>query len=274
VLNEYTRYINDKKSSIHSIKSQTSNIEKKLVHSKKSSLSTSLSKKYIINNVVFSSQNDAIDYVRNLLKRVGYTNSVKTEDIYVYDIIIDLLNLHPEKSKKRVNEIEDIEIYQLHKNDTGYHLKIILKDSSVHTISWQTCITQKVSQPIENLFDALRYSVNYQILEYKNSITNISQLSCKLCNKNIINELYHVDHIKHFYELAVEFLMTQNNIPNNFDKYQFRSIFKNQDNDFEEKWQNYHLNNATLRILCEKCNLSRPKSIKYKNYNPYITDIS
>ena len=49
-------------------------------------------------------------------------------------------------------------------------------------------------------------------------------------------------------------------IPNDFDDdTDHIAIFKKKDIEFHNKWFTYHLNNATLRPLCTKCNLSRSK---------------
>ena len=39
-------------------------------------------------------------------------------------------------------------------------------------------------------------------------------------------------------------------------------VFKEEDIDYKTKWSEYHRKNATLRVLCENCNLSRSKKEK------------
>ena len=38
-----------------------------------------------------------------------------------------------------------------------------------------------------------------------------------------------------------------------------RRCFKPIDSIFEKEWQEFHKDNAQLRILCQKCNLTRSK---------------
>ncbi len=61
-------------------------------------------------------------------------------------------------------------------------------------------------------------------------------------------------------------------IPNTFvDKNDgtHRQTFIDDDIEFKNKWVEYHRNNATLRILCQSCNLKRSKSLnKLSTFNP------
>lgn len=44
-------------------------------------------------------------------------------------------------------------------------------------------------------------------------------------------------------------------IPKDFENTESNSkCFKESDKKFKEEWENYHKKNATLRILCNKCN--------------------
>jgi len=64
---------------------------------------------------------------------------------------------------------------------------------------------------------------------------------------------------------VLNFIKNNSNIkiPNEFkDKEDntCRNAFLKKDSNFENMWIDYHHKHASLRILCEKCNLSRPKT--------------
>ena len=83
----------------------------------------------------------------------------------------------------------------------------------------------------------------------------------KICNFKIIGD-FHIDHILQFNIIVKQFLENNTiNIPTLFDenKYNMR-IFKKVDILFSDAFYNYHKDVATLRKVCAKCNLSRPKN--------------
>ena len=63
-------------------------------------------------------------------------------------------------------------------------------------------------------------------------------------------------------DLKTEFLNNWDGLlSNTFEQNENHSkIFTKIDNYFEQKWIEFHKTNAKLRVLCEKCNLSREKS--------------
>lgn len=87
-------------------------------------------------------------------------------------------------------------------------------------------------------------------------------MNCKTVNESCNN--FHVDHDNpSFKNLRDNFLEVNfKEIPKTFidcDLYKSK-IFKKEDEDFKNKWINYHNNNCNLQILCKKCNLSKKRS--------------
>ena len=85
---------------------------------------------------------------------------------------------------------------------------------------------------------------------------------CQNCKINQQNILYHVDHNKpSFLELRENFLSNRNDIPTKLNNCPLTNIctFKEEDSQFKNDWINYHLENANLQILCNQCNLRKPK---------------
>ena len=139
---------------------------------------------------------------------------------------------------------------------------MIREDGSIEDISYRCCINQR---PISyNLFSAMRNCIEPQI----NHFRKISDKKCCFCGdtKDI-----QIDHEKLFKDLSTDFLKNKKNIPSTFDdNFDNTPIFKKEDSIFSNSWYEYHQENATLRPLCKKCNLSRPKGLYlktiYKNY--------
>lgn len=80
-----------------------------------------------------------------------------------------------------------------------------------------------------------------------------------------INDL-HVDHIINFDDLAYNFINKMKNdcaeLPVKFKEANDQSnqkCFLLSDRIFEEKWKDFHEKNAKLQILCQGCNLSKPR---------------
>jgi len=84
--------------------------------------------------------------------------------------------------------------------------------------------------------------------------------------------MIHIDHHEpQFVELIDNFLQIHNGlvIPTKYDKNQrtYHTKFKEQDKWIGDEFAKYHLENATLRVLCESCNTKRPKAeLREKKY--------
>jgi len=67
----------------------------------------------------------------------------------------------------------------------------------------------------------------------------------------------------HFQKLVEEFLQTYNGeLPSKFDTIKDNSnrcCFMDIDNQLSKDFYDYHKENASLRVLCEHCNLRREK---------------
>ncbi len=107
---------------------------------------------------------------------------------------------------------------------------------------------------------AMRSSVDEQIFQFKKN----NPEKCVLCTNT---DKLHVDHIIHFDEIALNFINIMENeninIPNTFgdtNDETHRRCFLEIDNNFKNKWIDYHYKNATLRMLCQTCNLTRTKT--------------
>jgi len=194
-----------------------------------------------------------IEKYKNYLNSIGLCNSVKTDHPNIYNDMVELFKNHPEYPNKTARMV-DLCIKKNIRNPKYYEFNIIKDDGSIEDISYRCCINKKPKN--HNLNSAMRTAIDDQIIQFKNNIDN---KECEFCSsyKNI-----EVDHIYLFKNLSFDFLKNRKDIPKLFDDGEYhQAIFKKDDEIFEIEWKEYHKQNATLRLLCQKCNNSRNKMI-------------
>jgi len=203
------------------------------------------------------------EYVKNIIyKEIGICYDVKNTYPDKYNILIKILERHPNFNSKSENMC-NVKIMNDTLNPQGYKIMIIKKDGDEIDISWRCAITGK-PKPFKNkLMTAMRVSIKEQTDNFK---TNCNNYYCELCDS--VNELQ-VDHNdtekSAFDELAYNFVKENHDIqiPSNFgdtNDNTHRTCFLEKDKIFKDKWTEYHSQYAKLRILCRKCNTSRPKT--------------
>jgi len=205
--------------------------------------------------VIYKSKKDFKEYADKLIyKNIGVCENIK--DNSYYQELLDLLKRHPDYKTKTKNMMNlAIRINKLNKSSLA--VWIIKLNNPDEDISWaKNCINSKNNSKQFELNGALRSSVQEQIMSFKNNTLH----KCVKCNINAD----HVDHINHFESLTNMFFKKYENnlIPSDFDDMtdgSGRRCFKPIDIIFEKEWQEFHKCNAKLRILCQKCNLTRPK---------------
>ena len=189
-------------------------------------------------------------------ERISKINFIKILKISIIPIIpiVEYITIKTPK----FNDV-DFKLVANKLNKKAFELNIVKKDGSVEDISWRLCITGKPKTDKHELMSALRYSIEDQIKEYRDSVC-IDK--CMLCNEYINNDI-NIDHIIHFEKLVNDFhssIMLK--IPIKFDDANDNSNrrkFKKEDSDYENAWKEYHKNNSKLRVLCQSCNLRREK---------------
>jgi hypothetical protein len=219
---------------------------------------------------IFKTQGEFEKYVKNIIyDEVGICNDIKNLYPDNYNILIELLKRNP-KFKSKSQNMCNLKIQQNKlSRQKAYEILIINNDETTTDISWKHDAIKGESKTKDiQLKEAMRSSVDEQILDFrrKNEIK-----SCEICG-NIEN--LDVDHNDEknsaFAELVSNFSNENENIelPENFGQLNDetnRTCFLEKDNVFRDKWNEYHRQNAKLRMLCSKCNLSRPKTKKTLN---------
>jgi len=202
------------------------------------------------------------EYTRKIINEIGICDNIKNiypeHYYYLSTFMFPRHTAYPDKFFGMIN-------IGIRKNKVfnHYEIYIIKNDNSVDDVSvMQNCVTGKKSNDLSN---AMRNTIYSQILDFRNKLLYIKCVDCESEN-NI-----HIDHYKpQFIELQKNFIEKNNyKLPTTFNENEFNGkIFKEEDTDFKNQWFEYHLENANMRALCMKCNLTRKKSsVKFKNIN-------
>ena len=210
----------------------------------------------------YKTQGDFEKYVKKLIyEEIGVCHDVKNTYPDKYIILIELLKRHPEFNSKSKN-MSNIKIINNVLNKKTLET-IIIKNHEEIDISWICAMTGKSKTSKDKLMSAMRSSIGEQIYDFK---INCKNNSCELCDS--VKEIQ-VDHNNTknsaFDELAYKFVKENKDIkiPDNFGELNdgtHRKCFLEKDYIFRDKWVEYHRQNAILRLLCHKCNISMPKT--------------
>jgi len=210
-------------------------------------------------NRSFPSQKEAKAYGSDLVNnKIGFCErGVRTFKPEYFEPLLDILKNHPDYEEKS-SKMTDIKIVP-NKMNGHKETRFINNDGTETDISWaKFSITGKKETEEQLLTKSMRTSVDPQIIDYRNTAAAICAFCAKITN-------LHVDHDKLFVEIKTDFLeimKAQNEyIPTKFRDFGRcnRKCFLEEDAVFEQKWKDYHLKEATLRILCQQCNLRRTK---------------
>jgi hypothetical protein len=204
----------------------------------------------------FKTQKAAEEYVRGLIKGIGFCGSIRGVSEEAYRSVLEVLERHPNKSTKLFNMV-DLCIRPNQMNRQAYEINVIRSDGTREDISWKVCITGKAKTKTDELYRALRYSINEQLYAYKQENPTDT---CRMCHKTAPK--VHIDHIIHFECLVENFLRTVPAAPASFNDAtdgSNRRCFRPEDEAWERAWQTYHERHATLRAVCQQCNLRREK---------------
>ena len=200
---------------------------------------------------------------QTIYKDIGICFDVKNRHPDKYNILIKILERHPEWNSKSLN-MRTIKITNDALNVKALQI-IIIKDSGEVDISWKCAITGKHKSKKSELMMSMRVSVEEQIQDFRRSC---GRYCCELCGDDRTLDVDHNDEKKSaFNELAYNFVEDNDDIkiPDTFGELNDgtnRSCFLEKDYIFRDKWVEYHREHAKLRILCHKCNISRPKTKK------------
>jgi len=201
---------------------------------------------YKIGRNIFKTQKEIKSYYSNILKSVYPCNDLKNKYPEYFLDFKELFKRHPDN---KANGMTNIKIQYCKEN--RFIVPWIQINNKWDTISVNCCINGKSKN---NLKEAMRTAIEQQIKIFRNSNAPI----CQICKKHCTLDDIHIDHVNFFANIADTFLRANPLHPTTFTSNKInRVIFKPEDENFEKKWYEYHLQNASLRVLCKNCNLSR-----------------
>lgn len=221
--------------------------------------------KYIINNKTYTTKAQILKYFKNIKDKYPVNTLLKETNEEDYNDVIGLFKYHSAFDKK-TKDMKDIIIKQDYYKNKAYF--ILKNDNTTEDISYihaKDCVGKETSEQKamtikKNLNSAFRFSVQPQIKDFRKK-TN--QNCCQFCES--VSNL-EVDHILEF-KTIVEMFKSKNKLklPTSFNdnKKTNQAIFKEEDKNLSDDFYNFHLEKATLRLLCKKCNLGRTK--KFSN---------
>jgi len=201
----------------------------------------------------YTTQKEFECFVKKLIyEDIGVCDDVETIHPTKFNILIKILERHPDFFSKTQN-MEKVKLIRDTFNKNAIKV-IIVKDGIEEAMSWKCAITGKHKTKRNQLMSAMRSSVDEQIKQFRYNNKKI----CVLCYTETDLQ---VDHFTPpFNELASNFITNINtNVPITFgecnDNTHMKS-FLEIDSNFKNEWVDYHYKNASLRMLCKKCNLS------------------
>ena len=190
---------------------------------------------------------------KGIIQEIGLCESIKNEYPHHFDFFVDYLFPRHPRYFEKTKGLTDVMIQYNRTRDLAVFIK--KEDGSVDDISaLNKCINGKEK---DNLQIAMRNSIIPQIKAFRRN----NHLRCEICGcENNIE----VDHKEpQFIELMSDFVNSQGYKPTSFTTNKcYSKIFKECDLDFKDKWNQYHETHCNLRLLCKKCNASRPKKKK------------
>ena len=203
----------------------------------------------------FDTNDELREYVIRIIQKVGICTSLKQTHPDVYTFFVSLFQRHPEKERKEVSRITDISIRRFPKSNPRQPLAVsdhqffLRKNNGTEdSISWNTCVRGDINPVEKRLNWAMRHAIEEQIRDFKSK----HPTPCEFCKATVHLT---VDHIIKFKQLKDDFLVLHPEYPKEFGKNTMsQEVFREEDTEYSELWQNYHYSNATLRILCKDCN--------------------
>ncbi len=210
---------------------------------------------------VFKTQKECKDYTRTILTELGINPSVKCKNNEHFNFLLSLCERHP-RYEEKFQDFCDFRICHSALNARGLELQIINNDGTCTEISWNICVSGKSSTKESSFNSALRQHISPQIMNFKET----NDLSyCRECEHRFVEDSppIHIDHVIQFKQLVETFLKINTHIiiPTKYEKKErtYETLFTDSDLWIGKLFEKYHYENAVLRVLCEPCNLKRPK---------------
>lgn len=204
----------------------------------------------------FKSKKEIIEHVRVIMK--NNNNNVFLNDMDS-NFMFDLLQWHEEFDEKSGVGIDKFFIMDNEQYTNTRTFRILRFDGSTTHFSFMACLNNKTKK--HRVIKAFRYHIESQIKDFKTEFFNNNSLVfCEFTKERLYSYACHVDHIKPktFKKLMSDFMQNESLSFDNIDlldsKDKYNEEFKNK--ELINKWFDYHKNNAELRVVSAKANLT------------------
>lgn len=180
--------------------------------------------------------------IKMTIQALGVTPSLEGEHL---DFFQQVIARHPECPKWGVPSVIGIR-----RNPVYYSMEVFgVWPSGTYPVSMDKCVNMKLPSNRADMYEAMRNSIDDQILAYRASC---DEHVCVFCKST---ERIEVDHIILFSELVKQF-MVDRIPPTSFGRNRGSAIVL-RPGKFCDEWRAFHGENATFRLLCRTCNGAR-----------------
>jgi len=180
--------------------------------------------------------------IKMTIQALGITPSLEGEHL---DFFQEVIARHPECPKWGIPSVIGIR-----RNPVYYSLEVFgVWPSGTYPVSMDKCVNMKLPSNRADMYEAMRNSIDDQILAYRASC---DEHVCVFCKST---ERIEVDHIILFSELVKQF-MVDRTPPTSFGRNRGSAIVL-KPGKFCDDWRAFHGAHATFRLLCRTCNGAR-----------------
>lgn len=231
---------------------------------------------YMIGTIAFKNKTSAKKYVKAMLKRYSQEKETLHESIRLNDadnvFMQALLDKSPNVAEKTGPGIDYIYIADFHRvrwHDT-FHVQ--RTDGTTVPLGYNKCFTGET--PKRDVEEALRAAIKNQTDGYRNSAL-VNNPVCPYLKTPLALGNLHVDHASpHTFKALVDNFLELEGVQwfdlvlEESTDYHHCSLLR--DKDLEKRWQQYHRDNAVLRLISVEANLSHAKKNIMSNPNTQV----
>ena len=203
----------------------------------------------ILGDLTFKTKKECKTHMRQLMQKLDAGTIIDKND-KLFNFFVDLIHRHVEKDIKIGCGISHFLIeLNMWKNK---NIRLVRTDDSSIDFSWVCAIDKKSKNSYDLLRQAMRFKILNQIQDYKNLFE--SPYSCNICK--ILTETVDVDHYGIEFQALVDNFINENpEYPETYDDEPLFhvAVFKQCDNEFAKKWEEYHKRYSKLQLLCVDC---------------------
>jgi len=206
----------------------------------------------IVGNFKFKTKKDLHEYTEKLLEKKGICIIDNLDEDFLF--FISLYSRKPSHS----DYIKSIQKFRITldpiKKNKANHLSCIDYNNKEFIFSWRACCDARDTKIIDKLKEACRTSIKEQTASCW-----CNNNKCYVCGKNKTYG-FEVDHLNEFSKIFKDFMESNTlQIPDDYDSDPITSqyMFTKEDDIFKQSFQNYHRENAILRLLCKECHRAK-----------------